>query len=55
MVMDIGLAVVPGLVEVANDLGFGEALNRSYEPFGDPPDEFSMFAEGNQEGSVSCY
>ena len=52
MAMDVGSAAVPGLVEVAHDLGFEEALNRSCEPFGDPPRESSMVAEDNQEGSV---
>ena len=53
MAMDVGLATVPGLVKVANGLGFEEALNRSCEHFGDPPEESSMVAEGQQEGSIS--
>ena len=55
MAPDVGLAAVPGLVKVVNDLGFGEALNRSCEPFEDLPGESSIVAEGNQEGSVSNY
>ena len=39
--MDVSLAAV------ANSLGFGEALNRSCEPFGDPLRESSMIAESN--------
>ena len=57
MAMDVGLVTVPGLamVEVASGFGFGEALNKSCEHFGDPPGESFMVAEGNQEGSVFYY
>ena len=57
VVKDVGLATVPVLAMVGgtSSLGFGEALNRSYEPFGNPPGESSMVAGGNQEGSIAYW
>ena len=46
---NVGLAAIPDLsmVGVASCLGLGEALNRSCEPFEDPPDESSMVMGDN--------